>query len=152
EELRELIDPDVLTQLELDLQRLSDERKIRGPDALHDALRTLGDLSTEEVVARSADPGEGLGWLDELESARRAVRLRIAGQERWAAVEDAARFRDALGTALPPGIPDAFLEPVEDPLGDVVGRFARTHGPFTEDEPAARLGLGVSVVRETLHR
>src|SRR5207248_4698001 len=102
EELRELIDPDVLTQLELDLQRLSDERKIRGPDALHDALRTLGDLSTEEVVARSADPGEGLGWLDEMESARRAVRLRVAGQERWAAVEDAARFRDALGTALPP--------------------------------------------------
>jgi ATP-dependent Lhr-like helicase len=152
EELRELIDPASLTQLELDLQLLSDERKVRGPDALHDALRTVGDLSTEEVLARSADPAAALEWLDELESARRAVRLRVAGQERWTAVEDAARFRDALGVALPPGIPDALREPVEDPLGDVIGRFARTHGPFTEDEPATRLGLGVSVVRGTLRR
>ncbi len=152
EELRELIDPAVLTQLELDLQLLTDERKLRGPDALHDALRTVGDLSSDEVLARSADPGPALGWLEELESTHRAIRLRVAGQERWTAVEDAARFRDALGVALPPGIPDAFLEPVEDPLGDVVGRFARTHGPFTDEESAARLGLGVSVVREVLGR
>jgi ATP-dependent helicase Lhr and Lhr-like helicase len=156
EELRELLDPETLEQLELELQLLAEERRVRGPDALHDALRSLGDLTTEEVLARSADGGAGAGaalrWLEHLEASRRAVRLRVAGEERWTAAEDAARYRDALGAALPPGLPGAFLEPVEDPLGDVVGRYARTHGPFQAEEAARRLGLGVAVVQETLGR
>jgi ATP-dependent Lhr-like helicase len=152
DELRELIDQDTLAELELELQMLAEGRTIRGPDALHDALRTLGDLTTEEVLARADDRRAAPRWLETLEASRRAVRLRIAAEERWAAAEDAARLRDALGVALPPGLPGAFLEPVEDPVGDVVGRFARTHGPFSPDEPARRLGLGVAVVEATLRR
>jgi ATP-dependent Lhr-like helicase len=147
-ELRELIDPGALDGLELDLQRLSEERRIRGIDDLHDALRSLGDLTEAEASARGADPA----WLVELEGARRAIRLRIAGEERWAAIEDAARYRDAAGVALPIGIPDAFLEPVRDPLGDLVSRYARTHGPFPTREAAARLGLGPAPVGEVLQR
>src|SRR5690606_28442246 len=78
--------------------------------------------------------------------------VRIAGEERWAAVEDAGRLRDALGAPLPVGIPEAFLEPVDDPLGDLISRYARTHGPFRAGAPAARFGLGTAVVTETLRR
>ncbi|MEU5988529.1 DEAD/DEAH box helicase [Spirillospora sp. NPDC047418] len=91
-------------------------------------------------------------WLVELEETRRAIRVRVAGQERWAAIEDAGRLRDALGAPLPVGVPEAFLEPVGDPLGDLVSRHARTHGPFRADTAAARFGLGVAVVTETLRR
>ncbi|MEU8117303.1 DEAD/DEAH box helicase [Spirillospora sp. NPDC049024] len=91
-------------------------------------------------------------WLAELEATRRAIRVRIAGEERWAAIEDAGRLRDALGAPLPVGVPEAFLEPVDDPLGDLISRYARTHGPFRAAEPAARFGLGVAVVVETLRR
>jgi ATP-dependent Lhr-like helicase len=152
EELRDLIDPAALADLELELQLLTAERRVAGLDALHDALRHLGDLTVDEVGARSADPGAAAGWLAELEATRRALRLRIAGQERWVAIEDASRFRDALGTAMPPGVPKAFLEPVADPVGDLVGRWARTHGPFLPEETAGRLGLGVAVVEQTLAR
>jgi ATP-dependent Lhr-like helicase len=152
EELRDLIDPAALADLELELQLLTADRKVASPDALHDALRLLGDLSVDETAARAADPPAVGGWLAELEASRRALRLRIAGEERWVAIEDAARFRDALGAAMPPGVPKAFLEPVDDPVGDLVSRWARTHGPFLPDEPARRLGLGVAVVAETLAR
>jgi ATP-dependent Lhr-like helicase len=152
EELRDLIDPAALADLELELQLLTADRKVSGPDAMHDALRLLGDLSVDEANARATDQAALGGWLAELEASRRALRLRIAGEERWVAIEDAARFRDALGAAMPPGVPKAFLEPVDDPVGDLVGRWARTHGPFLPDEPARRLGLGVAVVAETLAR
>ncbi|WP_254406766.1 hypothetical protein, partial [Streptomyces sp. AC627_RSS907] len=87
-----------------------------------------------------------------LESARRAIRVRIAGRQHWAAVEDAGRLRDALGTALPVGVPEAFTEPVRDPLGDLLARYARTHGPFTSADAAARFGLGPAVTDGALHR
>ena len=92
------------------------------------------------------------GWLAELEGTRRLLRVRIAGQERWAAVEDAGRLRDALGTPLPVGVAEAFTEPVADPLGDLVSRYARTHGPFTAARLAARFGLGPAVVADVLRR
>ena len=152
EELRELIDDHALGEIELELQMLTDNRKPKSKDALHDALRSLGDLTLDEATARVLIPDETRSWLEELESERRAIRLRIAGEERWVAIEDASRFRDALGTALPVGIPDAFLETVADPLGDLVARFARTHGPFVPSDVAARLGLGVSVVEGALGR
>ena len=78
--------------------------------------------------------------------------MRIAGADHWAAIEDAGRLRDALGTALPVGVPEAFTEPVKDPLGDLLARYARTHGPFTTAEPAARFGLGVAVADGALRR
>jgi ATP-dependent Lhr-like helicase len=152
EELRELIEPAATADLELDLQRLSEAKKIRDVDGLHDALRTLGDLGAVEAAARTIAPGSVASWLVELEGAHRVLRLRIGGEERWTAIEDASRFRDALGTALPVGVPAAFLEPVGDPLGDLLSRYARTHGPFSSIHPAMRFGLGVAVVENALRR
>ncbi|MER7188323.1 DEAD/DEAH box helicase, partial [Streptomyces hyaluromycini] len=91
-------------------------------------------------------------WAAELAGARRAIKVRIAGADHWAAVEDAGRLRDALGTALPVGVPEAFTEPVKDPLGDLLARYARTHGPFTSTTAAARFGLGVAVTDGALQR
>jgi ATP-dependent Lhr-like helicase len=147
-ELRELLDPAAVAEVEAELGWLTDERRVSTLDGLHDALRILGDLTTAEALARGATPA----LLAELETARRALRVRIAGQERWIAIEDAGRVRDALGVALPVGVPEAFTEPVADPLGDLVGRYARTHGPFHAAECARRLGLGPAVVGDTLAR
>ena len=152
EELRELLDDAALTQLELELQLLTDERKVRDADGLHDALRLLGDLSLDEIKARSQHPAEVESWLGKLQSSRRALALRVAGEERFIAIEDAARYRDALGSALPTGVPAAFLEPAEDALGDLTGRFAARRGPFVPEGFAARYGLGAGAVRSALQR
>ncbi|SHM44466.1 ATP-dependent helicase [Cryptosporangium aurantiacum] len=147
-ELRELLDPAVIAETERQLQRLTEERRAHDLDSTADLLRVLGGLSTAEAVERGATPE----WLAELEAARRAIRVRIAGTERWLAIEDAGRVRDALGVALPVGVPEAFTEPVRDPLGDLVSRYARTHGPFRAAECAERFGLGVAVVHGALQR
>ena len=115
-------------------------------------LRALGPLTTPEVAERSADPAQAPSWLASLATQRRVLELRIAGQQRWAAIEDAGRLRDALGVALPLGVPDAFTEPVADPLRDLTLRYARTHGPFGASEVAERFGLGVAIVIGALHR
>jgi ATP-dependent Lhr-like helicase len=147
-ELRELLDPDVLADLDSELQWLTEDRRIKDAEGVADLLRLLGPLTGAELAVRGAEPG----WAAELERARRAIRVRIAGEEHWAAVEDAGRLRDALGTALPVGVPVAFTEPVKDPLGDLVARYARTHGPFTTGDAATRFGLGAAVADGTLHR
>ncbi|MDR3032487.1 MAG: ATP-dependent helicase, partial [Kitasatospora sp.] len=147
-ELRELLDPQVLADLEAELQRLTPERRIRDAEGVADALRLLGPLAEAELAERGAQPL----WALELEAARRAIQVRIGGALRWAAIEDAGRLRDALGTPLPVGVPEAFTEPVKDPLGDLLARHARTHGPFTAQEAAERFGLGSAVVTGTLHR
>ncbi|HSI93521.1 MAG TPA: hypothetical protein VK925_08470, partial [Jiangellaceae bacterium] len=98
------------------------------------------------------EPDDGAAHLDQLVAARRAITVRIAGTDRWAAVEDAGRLRDALGVPPPVGVPQPFLEPVSDPLGDLVSRYARTHAPFRADDVARRLGLGVAVVTDALRR
>ncbi|MCB0905970.1 MAG: ATP-dependent helicase [Nocardioidaceae bacterium] len=151
-ELRELLDPEVLARLEAELQRLAPDRRITSAEQLADLLRLLGPLTTDEVVARSGDGRPAKSWIDDLVQQRRVVAVRIAATDHWAVVEDVARLRDGLGVPVPPGTPDVFADPVEDPLGDLVGRFARTHGPFGADEVAERLGLGVAVVRQTLER
>ena len=145
-ELRELIDADALAEVEAEVQRLGVE--LRDEESVADLLRVVGDLSTGEVMARGGQPA----WLAALEEQRRAIRIRIAGEERWVAIEDAGRLQDALGVALPVGIPEAFLEPVRDPVGDLVSRYARTHGPFLPADVAARFGLGVAVVDGALAR
>src|SRR5699024_1456660 len=81
-----------------------------------------------------------------------AIRVRVAGTERYVAIEDASRVRDALGTALPTGVPETFTEPVADPLGDLVTRYARCHGPFSAARAAERFGLGTAVVGEVADR
>ncbi|MES2093692.1 MAG: ATP-dependent helicase [Actinomycetota bacterium] len=151
-ELRELLDPAVIEQLEVELQRLAPDRRARDAEGIVDLLRVLGPLSESEILQR-VDPASGLaGAALEAALARLARSNRIwrAGSERWAIIEDAARLRDALGTPLPIGIPSAFIEPVADPLGDLVSRFARTHSPFTAAAVADRLGLGTAVVLTAL--
>jgi len=148
EALRELLDPEVLTEVEAELQRLAPGRHARDAEGAADLLRFLGDLSTEESAAR----GVREEWLAELEATRRVIRVRIAGEQRWLSIEDAGRVRDALGAPLPVGVPEVFTEPVADPLGELLVRYARTHGPFDAGEPAARFGLGVAVVRGVLDR
>src|SRR5262249_51923281 len=111
-------------------------------------LRILGDLTTDEARERGVEPA----WLGDLAAARRVIEVRIAGQARWIPIEDAGRVRDALGVALPVGIADAYTAAVADPLGDLVARYARTHGPFAAATCAARFGLGVFVVDQALRR
>ncbi|MEV1291667.1 ATP-dependent helicase [Pseudonocardia sp. NPDC049635] len=148
EAIRELLDPEVLAEVEAGLQRTAADRHARDVEGAADLLRFVGDLSVADGRARGVDPA----WFAELEGERRALRVRIAGEERFVAIEDAGRIRDALGAALPVGVPEAFTEPVADPLGDLVLRYARTHGPFTAGECAARFGLGVAVVAGVLDR
>ncbi|MCI1019109.1 ATP-dependent helicase [Microbacterium sp. C5A9] len=152
-ELRELLDPAVIAQFEREAQRLDPERHARGLEGVADLLRMLGPMDAAEIDQRLyPDTGTAAAHLDALVAARRAIPVTIAGTTRIAAIEDAGRLRDALGAALPTGIPVAFLEPLADPLGDLVARYARTHGPFTTDAVAARFGLGAAVARHTLQR
>jgi ATP-dependent Lhr-like helicase len=150
-ELRELLDPVVLAETEAELQRLTPERLARDAEGVADLLRLLGPLSTDEVALRfvGGDPEAALASLG---AARRVVEVRIASHERWATVEDVGRLRDGLGVPVPPGTPDAFTDPVDDPLADLIARHARTHGPFTVTDVAERFALGAAVVRHTLAR
>jgi ATP-dependent Lhr-like helicase len=179
EELRELLDPEALADLELSLQALADDRRANSAEHLHDLLRRLGDLSTDEVAARvepspetsvqtdgveaptapasPTAPANGAGavaalWLDELARTRRAVVVRIAAEDRWVAIEDVARYRDGVGASPPAGVPDAFLSPVVAALEGLLARWARTHGPFLSPEPARRWGLPIGIVDDALGR
>jgi ATP-dependent helicase Lhr and Lhr-like helicase len=147
-ELRDLFDVEVLAALEAELQHLTTDRPARDAEDASDLLRLLGPLSTDEAAARGVAPA----WLAELERTRRVIRVRIAGQERWAAIEDAGRLRDALGVPLPVGVPEVFTEPVADPLGDLLARYARTHAPFAARQAAEHFGLGVAVCVSVLER
>jgi ATP-dependent Lhr-like helicase len=147
-DLRDLLDENAIAASIADGQRLAEARHVSGPDATTDLLREVGDLTTTEAIARGATEDD----LVQLERARRVIRVRIAGEQRWLAIEDAGRVRDALGVALPVGIPEVFTELVADPLGDLLSRYARTHGPFVVSEPATRLGLGTAVVQSGLDR
>ena len=152
-ELRELFDPEAIESLERSLQRL-EGRRVRHADGLHDLLLSLGDLSEEEIRQRSETPDEAPRWLEALVRERRVIPVRIAGEARFAAAEDAGRLRDALGIVPPPGLPAAFLESPQsgEPVTDLVSRYARTHGPFRLEDAAARWGLPVGVVRLALDR
>ena len=150
-ELRELLDPEVLERTEAELQRLADDRRLSGVEGVADLLRLLGPLTDQEVTARVTDDDAG-PLLAELQASRRAVEVAVAGTTHWAAVEDAGRLRDALGAAVPLGVPEAHLQSVADPLADLLSRYARTHGPFTTAEAAARFGLGTAVVSDVLGR
>ncbi|NNE75106.1 MAG: DEAD/DEAH box helicase, partial [Acidimicrobiales bacterium] len=152
EELRELLDAEVLADLELELQRLVPNRHARDPDELHDLLRILGPLNRLELEARVADQAALPTWIEQLIADRRIIEVSVAGDARVAASDDAARLRDGLGVALPIGLPGVFTDPVPDPLADLVVRYARTHGPFLAEEIAARYGAPVDRIRPVLDR
>lgn len=151
-ELRELLDPGVIATTERELQRLADDRRVRGTEGVADALRWLGPLTPGELAERVQADTDPVAAVDELVAARRAVRLTFAGREHVAAIEDVGRLRDALGVPVPPGVAVAFTEHVGDPLGDLVSRYARTHGPFSAEEAADRFGIGVAVAKGALRR
>ncbi|HEX6020694.1 MAG TPA: DEAD/DEAH box helicase, partial [Solirubrobacter sp.] len=148
EELRELIEPGALETVEADLQRLSERTKADSVDALHDVLRRVGDLTLDEAKHRGGTPE----WLDQLRGERRAVELRVGGEKRWVAAEDAGLYRDALGAVPPSGLPEAFIADVPDAMERLVRRYARTHGPFESRALRERYGLDLTPVLERLEQ
>ncbi|MBE7698896.1 DEAD/DEAH box helicase [Oerskovia sp. Sa1BUA8] len=158
-QLADLLDPESVERTEAELGALLPSRQARHAEDVWDLLRRLGPLPGAEVARRTREEvrEEVPAWLTGLEGARRVIQVRLAGvpddvAQQWAVVEDAGRLRDALGVALPTGIPEVFTEPVPDPLGDLVRRHARTHGPFGAHEVAARFGIGVAVATGVLRR
>ena len=152
EELRDLLDADVMADLELELQRLVDHRAARDADEVHDVLRELGPQSMLELAARVTEPASIETFVEQLVAERRAFIGSIAGEDRICAAEDAARVRDALGTAIAVGLPAAYTDPVDSPLDDLVERFARTHCPFLATQVAHRFGIGVDRIFDALER
>jgi ATP-dependent Lhr-like helicase len=150
-DLRELLDAEAITEVEEIAQCLTDTHRARSADGMHDLCLRLGDLSREEIARRVVDISL-LESLERLLRSRRLLELRIAGEKRIIAAEDAARYRDALGIPLPPGLAAAFLERVEHPVLELVRRYARTHGPFTLREPVERFGLDAAVVENALRQ
>lgn len=146
--VRDLLDPTVLAEIEAALQRTDPEHRVSDVEGVADLLRFLGDLDREELIARGGLPE----WAEELVTAGRAVVLSMAGTDRWVAVEDAARYRDALGVRLPAGLPRALLAPTSDALGELLIRYARGRGPFRAAQAAARFGVGVGPVTDRLDR
>ena len=141
EELRELLDPGVLADVELELQCVADARRARSADELHDVFRKVGDLTIAEIDLRCDEPATA--WIDDLVRTRRAIEVQLAGESRLVAAEDAARYRDAFGCNLPLGLPQAFTEPIAHPLESLVARYARTHGPFTASDVSHRFATPI---------
>jgi ATP-dependent Lhr-like helicase len=150
-ELRELLDEDALFEVERELQHLHEPGRVRTADALHDLLLRLGDLSHEEIAARTEIPALA-ATLETLIERRRIVLVSIAGTRRYIPAEYASRYRDAAGTPLPVGLPDSLLESTRDPHGDLILRYSRTHGPSTPGDVAQRYGLARGIVESTLRR
>jgi ATP-dependent helicase Lhr and Lhr-like helicase len=152
EELRDLIDADALAQVEDDLQHRSARTRAETRDALHDVLRRVGDLTAAEASGRVLPGLDAEAMLRDLERERRAVALRVAGEERWIAADDAGLYRDAVGAVPPSGLPEAFIADVDDALVKLCARWARTHGPFTTAEVAGRYRVDVGPALAQLER
>jgi ATP-dependent Lhr-like helicase len=150
-DLRELLDADAIAEVEETAQCLAENYRARTADGIHDLCLKLGDLSREELARRVVSL-DVLIQVDRLVRARRLLELRVAGEKRLIATEDAARYRDALGIPLPPGIAASLLEPVAHPVLELVRRYARTHGPFTVRDPSGRFGLDTTVVENVLRQ
>lgn len=152
-DMGELLDAGVVERVVDELQRLAPDRRAAGKEGVADLLRELGPLAAGELAVRLHDAdGEVRAHLSALQEEQRIIAVVLAGEARWSAIEDAGRLRDALGIAVPERIPAVFLLPSPDPLGDLVARFARTRGPFSTADVAARFGLGVAVADNALAR
>ena len=149
---RELLDPEAIAAITLRRQLL-EHPYVKDPDDIHDLLLALGDLSVGDILDRTSQGQQAVleSMLSELSRARRIIEIRVAGNPRFIAAEDAARYRDALGTVLPMGLPAALLEPCQSPLQDLISRYIRTHGPFEPAELAKHFGLGIDVLRKALN-
>ena len=152
DELRELIDPEALDEVERSLQLLHPDVLAKDRDALQQVLRRLGELSATELEERTAEGFSATSMLAKLEKERRAVAVRVAGEERWIAAEDAGLYRDGLGVPPPGGLPESYLEPVEDAMAAIARRYARTHGPFPTAQINRRFGIDVTPALKQLER
>ncbi|MDQ5895282.1 MAG: ATP-dependent helicase Lhr and Lhr-like helicase, partial [Actinomycetota bacterium] len=141
DELRELIDPDALAEVEASLLHLTEQGRASERDGLQQVLRRLGDLTATEAEERVAEGYSAASMLENLLAERRAAKVRINGEERYIAAEDAGLYRDALGVSPPGGLPADFLEEREDPMVALLARYARTHGPFPTAWPRERYGV-----------
>jgi ATP-dependent Lhr-like helicase len=150
-DLRELLDVSAIEETEEQLQCVAETYRARNMDGVHDLLLRLGDLTRTELRQRCVTEGVA-DTVGRLMKARRVLEVEIASEKRLIAVEDAARYRDALGVPLPPGLPAAFLQEMPSALIDLMRRFARTHGPFTTQEAAARFDLSAESVEAMLQR
>ena len=150
-DLRELLDANAIEETEEQLQMFAPDYRARSMDGVHDLLLRLGDLNRAELLRRVTSPEVAI-TVDRLQKSRRVLELMIAGEKRLIAVEDVARYRDALGIPLPPGLPTAFLEPAPDAMLDLVRRFGRTHGPFTTAEVASRFRIPTETAEAVLQR
>jgi ATP-dependent Lhr-like helicase len=150
-DLRELLDINAIEETEEQLQCLADTYKAKNMDGVHDLLLRLGDITRAELLRRCVIE-EVANSVDRLAKARRVLEVTVAGEKRFIAVEDAGRYRDALGVPLPPGLPSAFLNAVPEALFDLLRRYGRTHGPFTTQEAASRFALSHAIVETTLNR
>ncbi|MFG1930452.1 ATP-dependent helicase [Mycobacterium sp. NPDC048908] len=150
-ELRELLDPQVIATTTRQLQHLAADRLARDAEGIADLLRILGPLTEQEIADRCTTTEVG-AWLDGLQAARRVLQVSFADQKWWATIEDIGLLRDGVGVAVPVGVPMAFTESVDDPLGELLGRYARTRGPFTTHDAAVRFGLGLRVTADVLGR
>jgi ATP-dependent Lhr-like helicase len=150
-ELRELLDEAVIASTAAQLQHLATDRLARDAEGVADLLRLLGPLTEAEVAARSTVDDVG-GWLEGLRAARRALTVSFAGQAWWVAIEDIGLLRDGVGVPVPVGVSASFTGSVADPLGELLGRYARTRGPFTTRDAAERFGLGLRVASDVLGR
>ncbi|MBA8795431.1 ATP-dependent Lhr-like helicase [Friedmanniella endophytica] len=148
--LKQLLDPEVIASTKADLQGLSAERQAGTVEQLFDLIRTTGPFDAAEISARCAPDLDAGRALRELVDARRVVPVRIAGDDRFAVIEDVPKLRDGLGIPVPPGVAAAFTETAEHPIADLVLRWARTHGPFELRTVARRYGLGQAVVDDAL--
>lgn len=151
-EFRDLLDADAIESVEADLQRLTADRRARSVDTIHDLLLHLGPLSIEDIRSRTEDPDLLEDRLTALEKSARIAQISWRDATQYVAVEDLARLRDGLGVEPPAHTPQRLLASVDDPIGDVVGRFARTHGPFTMVEASDALGLPTGVIDDVLAR
>jgi len=149
-DLADLLDPEAVAEVAAAVGLRTEATRAKDAEGVVDLVRRLGPVTATDVAERVTEPARVDGWLEELAAARRLLSVRVAGETQWAVYEDAARLRDALGTALPPGLPEAVLEPVADPLGDLLRRHARTHGPFTAPQVAERFGVAVGAVHAGL--
>jgi len=152
EELRELIDPEALIEVEAQLQHRTEAGRAGDRDALQQVLRNLGDLTAEECAERVTEGYSAASMLEKLVAERRVAMVRIGGEERYIAGEDAGLYRDALGVPPPPGLPETFLEDHPDAMRALVRRYSRTHGPFPTAQLADRYGVDPAPALRELER
>jgi ATP-dependent Lhr-like helicase len=150
DELRELIEPDALLEVEESLQHLSEHGRAEDRDALQQILRRIGDLTLPEIEARVAEGYSGRSMVENLVKERRVAEVRVNGEPRFIAAEDAGMYRDALGVSPPGGLPQSCLEERPEPFTDLVARYARTHGPFPTARLRDRYGVDPSAVLKQL--